>query len=93
MQKSNMHRAKKIIGVILILIGMLLIMLPILCQYYDCVQRWENDLDAFGRKYTSIWDCFWSRSKGAILVSLLLGSVPINAGIHYLFGLNQKTCT
>lgn len=77
---KNLQRIRIIWGVSLMLVGILVAYLLIKYQYDDCAHRWLNNLDGFGKKYRSVWDCFISRSKGAILISLLLGSIPVSFG-------------
>ena len=67
-------------GIVLICAGILMAFVGLKLQFDDCAYRWSNDLDGFGRKYASIWDCFWLRSKVAILVSLIFGLIPIGLG-------------
>ena len=76
------HRIRIICGVSLIVIGILTAFLLIKTQYDFCAYQWLNDLNGFGMKYESVWDCFITRSKGAIVISLFLGSIPVVFGAH-----------
>ena len=69
-----------IIGIVLILVGVLLSFLLIKHQYDDCAYRWDHNLDGFGFKYASAWDCFVTRSTGAIMLFLAAGFVPLVIG-------------
>ena len=69
-------------GIILIMVGILIIFLLLRFQFDDCANRWLNNLDGFGKKYSSVWDCFWTRSKAAIVISLILGAFPIGFGLR-----------
>ena len=51
-------------------------------QYDFCAYQWLNDLNGFGQKYASVWDCFKTRSKGVILIALFIGSIPVVFGAH-----------
>ena len=70
------------VGISLILVGILGTFLLIKSQYDHCAYQWLNDLNGFGMKYESVWDCFITRSKGAIVISLFLGSIPVVFGAH-----------
>ena len=70
-----------IIGVLLMLAGILISFLLIKSLYDDCAHRFLNNLDGFGFKYDSVWDCFITRSEGGILLSLIPGILLITIGI------------
>ena len=67
-------------GIGLICIGILVAFLLIKGQYDDCANMWRNNENAFGWKYASEWDCFWSRSKAAVIVFSIAGLIPIGFG-------------
>ena len=73
-----------IAGIVCIVIGLLLAFLLILDGYCDCAKRYQNNLDGFGSKYDSVWDCFTERSTGLIFVSLFLGSIPFILGCYLI---------
>ena len=73
------------VGIILVLAGCLISFLLIKSQYDDCAYRWINDLDAFGKKYASVWDCFVTRSKGAVVIALVAGGIPFSIGCRLVF--------
>ena len=76
----QMQKLRIVLGVFLMLVGILIAFLLIRYQYNDCANSWLNNLNGFGYKYTSVWNCFITRSKGAIIISLLIGSIPIYFG-------------
>ena len=78
------RRVLLIAGIACIVIGLLLAFLLILDGYCDCANRYLNDLDGFGHKYDSVWDCFTERSTGLILVSLFIGTLPFSLGCYLL---------
>ena len=75
-----LRRIVLISGILLILLGICITFFMIKYQYDDCAYRWINDYDGFGRKYDSIWDCFITRSKGAVIISVLFGAIPVAIG-------------
>ena len=87
LDKLSREKRRKILliaGIACIVIGLLLTVLLILSGYCDCANRYLNDLDGFGYKYDSVWDCFTECSTGLILVSLFLGSLPFSLGCYLL---------
>lgn len=82
---SKTKRNRIIVGILLILVGILVAFLLIKLRYDDCANRWINDLDGFQKKYDSVWDCFKTRSMGAVFVYLLLGFFSVADGLHLLF--------
>ena len=76
------RRTRIICGVVLIVVGIIVAFLLIKHQYDDCTFRWLNNYDGFAQKYTSVWDCFWDRSKWAILISIVLGLIPVGFGSY-----------
>ena len=84
MTPKTVRRSRILIGIVLMLVGVLIAFLIIKVQYDDCAYRWINDLDAFGRKYASVWDCFITRSKGCMMIAVVIGSIPFMAGCHML---------
>ena len=89
LKKPSQKRVRILCAILLICLGLLIIIVPVIYQYRNCADRWLQDLDAFGKKYDAVWDCFWSRSKGAILISLVSGFIPITAGIELGFRKNS----
>ena len=75
-------RTRIICGVALIIVGIIVAFFLMKFQYDDCAFRWLNNHDGFAKKYTSVWDCFWDRSKGTILISLVLGLIPVGIGSY-----------
>ena len=75
-----LRRIMLISGIVLVLLGICITFFLIKYQHDDCAYLWTNDINAFGKKYDSVWDCFISRSKGAVIISILLGAVPVAIG-------------
>lgn len=73
-----------IVGILLIVFGILLAVFLIKVQYDDCVHRWSNNLNGFGYKYTSVWNCFIERSTGAIIFSVLIGMLSVVSGFELI---------
>ena len=73
-----------IISILLIVFGIALTFFLIKAQYDDCADRWNNNLDGFGRKYDSVQACFWERSTGIIILSVILGAIPFFTGCYLL---------
>lgn len=69
------------IGLLCILVGIALAVLLIKGQYDACKHQWVNNLDGFGRKYSSVQNCFWERSGGLVLLYLIFGSIPVGFGV------------
>lgn len=69
------------IGLLCILAGIALAFFLIKGQYDACKHQWVNNLDGFGRKYSSVQNCFWERSGELVLLYLILGSIPVGIGI------------
>ena len=75
-------RFRLIAGITLVFIGVLIAFLLIMYQYNMCAHQWINNLDGFGKKYVSVWDCFITRSLGAIILSLVIGAASIWYGVR-----------
>lgn len=74
-----------IAGIALIVIGVILAVVLIAYQYDQCAYQWLNDINGFGRKYDSAWDCFTERSTGLIVIAIAIGAVCEALGIFLLF--------
>lgn len=72
-QPFDKKKLRPVIGIVLMLAGIAVSFLQIKYQYDDCAYRWHNNLDGFGLKYASAWDCFITRSTGMIVASLIVG--------------------
>ena len=83
---KNDRKVQIIFGICLILIGILIAFLLIKSHYEECAYRWLSGEDGFNYKYESVWDCFLSRGKGTILVSVALGLIPVGYGIKLCSG-------
>lgn len=71
-------------GITLVLIGFGITFFLIKYQYDSCAEQWNNNLNGFGLKYESVWDCFMTRSLSTILVSFLLGAIPVTIGYRLI---------
>lgn len=89
---QKMRRIRLITGIILILAGILISFLLAKFQYDDCAYCYLNGLNAFDKKYASVWECFISRSKGWILISVIVGSIPLTMGCRLLMSNKQAEC-
>ena len=81
LDEKTYRRIVLAIGILLILAGLLTSFLLIKSLYDDCAHRFLNNLDGFGFKYDSVWDCFITRSESGILLSLIPGILLITIGI------------
>ena len=79
-ESSKKQKTRVVSGVLLILVGVLVAFGLIGYQYYDCANRWLNNLDGFAYKYASIWDCFMTRCDVTSIIALLVGTVPVCLG-------------
>lgn len=81
---KTLRRIMLISGISLVLLGLCITFFMIKLQYDNCANRWINNLDGFGLKYDSIWDCFITRSMGAILLAVLFGVIPVVIGYRLI---------
>ena len=72
-------------GILLIVLGIAICVCLIVCQYWHCVDMWYSDKTML---FDSVMDYFFEVSTGAILVSVLLGSIPVITGISLLLKKN-----
>ena len=68
-------------GILLIVLGIVLCAGLITFQYLHCVDMWQSDKTML---YDSATEYFFAVSTGAIIVSVLLGCVPVITGISLL---------
>ena len=76
------RRIQIILGICLICIGILTALLLIQGEYNNCASRWRNNEDAFGLKYASEWDCFWTRADVAVIFFCNIGLIPVGIGVY-----------
>ena len=69
-------------GVLLITLGIGFCGGLILYQYLHCADFWQNSHKS--AQYASALEYFFAVSKGAIIISLFGGAIPVIAGIHLL---------
>ncbi len=69
-------------GVLLIALGIGFCGGLILYQYLHCADFWQNSYKS--SQYASALEYFFAVSKGAIIISLFGGAIPVIAGIHLL---------
>ena len=79
-EAKKIRKRRIIFGIALMLAGVLLAYILIKTAYDNCAYEWINNINGFGRKYASIGDCFISRSKAWILLSVSLGFIPFCYG-------------
>lgn len=72
-------------GILLIVLGIALCAGLITFQYLHCVDMWQSDKTML---FDSAMDYFFEVSTGTILVSVLLGSIPVITGISLLLKKN-----
>ena len=72
-------------GILLIVLGIVLCACLITFQYLHCVDMWRSDKTML---FDSATDYFFEVSTGAIIVSVLLGCVPVITGISLLLKKN-----
>ena len=58
-------------GLILMVLAILYMIGITILSYKKCEADWINNINGFGKKYASPWDCFITRSTGGFLVTLL----------------------
>ena len=68
-------------GILLIVLGIAICVCLIAFQYLHCLAMWQSDKTML---FDSATDYFFEVSIGAILVSVLLGSIPVITGISLL---------
>ena len=68
-------------GILLIVLGIAICVCLIAFQYLHCLAMWQSDKTML---FDSAMDYFFEVSIGAILVSVLLGSIPVITGISLL---------
>ena len=71
---------RKTAGIILIVIGFIVFLGIISTVVILDYRRWALNLDGFQYKYSSFANLLYSREKGAFLISLILGLLPISMG-------------
>ena len=71
---------RKTAGIILIIIGFIVFLGIISTVVILDYRRWALNLDGFQYKYASFTNLLYSREKGAFLISLILGLLPISMG-------------
>ena len=72
----------RIVGFLLIALGIGFCGGLILYQYLHCADFWQNSHKS--AEYASALEYFFAVSKGAIIISLFGGAIPVIAGIHLL---------
>ena len=70
---------RKKVGIALITIGLILFFGMVVVIILD-YRKWILNLDGFQYKYSTFADMLYSREKGAFLISLILGLLPISIG-------------
>lgn len=83
-------KAKRITGIVLIILGILLVLCVMGIQVTACMDGWHNEFKA--RTFDSFGEYFFSVSKGAIVISVLLMVVPAAFGVGLLYGGNREDC-
>ena len=73
-----MNRKKA--GILFIVIGFIVFLGMISTVIILDYRRWALNLDGFQYKYASFANLLYSREKGAFLISLILGLLPISMG-------------
>ena len=73
-----MNRKKA--GILFIVIGLIVFLGMISTVVILEYRRWALNLDGFQYKYASFAHLLYSREKGAFLISLILGLLPISMG-------------
>jgi len=76
------RRIQIILGICLICIGILTALLLIQREYNHCAYMWRNNENAFGLKYASEWDCFWTRADVAVIFFCIIGLIPVGVGVY-----------
>ena len=71
--------ARRIIGILLILVGILFCFGLIAYQYQHCVYMYSNEDKA--QEFASALDYFFAVSKGAIAIATLCGGPPAFFGV------------
>ncbi len=71
----------KLIGILLICIGVTIGFALIFLQVLHCYGMWTSEFKF--SHFNSFWEYFFAVSKGAILVSLFIGVIPTVAGVVF----------
>ena len=71
----------KLIGILLICVGIILAFALISLQVLHCYEMWTTEFKA--DHFNSFLEHFFAVSKGAILVSLFIGVIPTVAGVVF----------
>ena len=72
-------KTTKIWGTLLIVLGAAICFGLIAFQYQHCVNMWSTTYK--GQEYATALEYFFAVSKGAILISVVAGSIPALSGI------------
>ena len=70
---------KRLVGILLIIVGIVFCCGLIAYQYQHCISMWSNTYKA--QEYASALDYFFAVSKGAIAISILGGGALVISGI------------
>lgn len=73
-------KTKRLFGILLIILGILLFVEMVVFQYIHATNQW-NDMPHKANEYSSVFAYFWSISKGAILIASVLGISSASLGV------------
>ena len=71
---------KRLVGILLIIVGIVFCCGLIAYQYQHCIYMWSNEHKA--QEYASALDYFFAVSKGAIAISTICGGFLVLSGVH-----------
>ena len=75
---------RKILGIVLILVGIAFCVFMIATQYNHCSERWSSNIDGKADQFATADEFFWAVSKGAVLIAVFGGFFLAAAGIAVL---------